>query len=121
MMCRFDLDAFDRKPYVVALRTRKNLGAIHRLLTELHGRNKLLAGDTFTASQLLATISPEDIDRLWDRDPEARDDSGPAKAMGDILGGHGLRLRRQCARGKFIMPKKLPVVVGDSVTADAIY
>lgn len=88
--------------------------------------NKLMDGSVLFPGYEIATEQVEQIvrhaklDRLWNVNPDAADDLGLRRSIGDALGKHGLNLRR---KGKlFVIPDRMPEVnTNGEVIKEAVY
>jgi hypothetical protein len=97
----------------VLLGARKNLGVVVPVLNE-HIRD----GDkNVTTAELAVELRGMGLDSYWNLDPNAKDNSGLQKALGDLLGGHGLNLEkgRFTRNGKQQNGYRLPgTLIGDA-------
>lgn len=107
---------------------RKNLGFFHRLLSVAMSKGFIKPGDKIYTRRITEMLAEQGLlDRLFTRlangpkvaDP-ARAIDGAARAVGDILGGHGLRSRR-VGVGRYLAPQSLPTVEGDRVLSSPVY
>jgi hypothetical protein len=104
-----------------ALRRRKNLGLIHKLLTEMQTKGLLKPDDVIHTKDIEQVIKDSKLSENWNRSDNAGDDHGLVRSLSDLIGGHGLRLKKLSANKQYRMPKKLPTVRGDCVLTEAVY
>ena len=103
------------------VRSRKCLGLIHQIVSQLKQDKVVTAGEIIETKRVYDVVVDQKLLSKWDRDATRRDEFGVTKSIGDLLGGHGLGLRKSGRTGKYVMPDVLPKVSGDSVIAEAVY
>jgi hypothetical protein len=80
-------------------------------------RSGMKCGDVFLARTLADHLWNDPLhQQVW---PDAKDEAGLAKAIGDVLGKNRLNLKRK-GRG-FVMPEVLPEVQEDGSLSDPDY
>jgi hypothetical protein len=104
----------------VFIRKRKNLSKIVRVLEEGIRQGAIKPGDVLDTAVLARTVLASSVNNWFDRDGLRADEHGPTRSIGDLLGGHGLYLRKVGNR-KYLMPEKLPIVEHDRLYAEAEY
>lgn len=100
------------------IRKRKNLSWITELLATLQ-QTVIKPGQVIDTRQLAIALGDE-VNLVFDRKDERGDDTGPTRALGDLIGGHGLCLRK-VAPSRYLMPTKLPIVQNDRLIEEAQY
>lgn len=105
-----------RKPII----TRKNLSNIHAALTKMLRNKQIKPGDRISSSFVVSVIGIETCNQWFNRADWRCDDVGPARSIGDLLGGHGLQLRKS-KPGVYVVPSKLPVIKNDCLLEHAVY
>jgi hypothetical protein len=88
---------------------RKNLGLVIAVLNEF-----IAAGKPETTSRDVADALVElGLDTYWDRNPDAKDDTGLVKSVGDCLGNHRDALRLERVRVDKLPGVRLPSTLID--------
>ena len=88
---------------------RKNLGLVIAVLNEF-----IAAGKTETATRDVADALVDlGLDTHWDRNPDAKDDTGLVKSVGDCLGNHRDALRLERVRVDKLPGVRLPSTLID--------
>jgi len=108
----------------IPIRKRKNLSNITEWLQEQIDKGVYEVGSIITAKMVYALIPDDLIEEWFDRDEARVDDHGPTRSIGDLIGAHGLNLRKadnstKCK--KYVIPSKLPVVENDCLYEEAVY
>jgi len=106
-------------PSVRYIRKRKNLSRTVEILSVALTKGIVPPGGIINTRNLVIALG-EEVNILFDRQYERGDEDGPSRSLGDLIGGHGLCLRR-VAPCKYLMPSKLPVVVSDHLIEEAVY
>ena len=91
------------------VRARKNLGLVVAMANEF-----IAAGKTEVATKDVADAIMElGLDTYWDRNPNAKDDTGLVKSVGDCLGKHRDALRLERVRVDKLPGVRLPSTLID--------
>jgi hypothetical protein len=101
---------------------RKNLGIVRECLEAAIKELGWKPGDRFEGSVIAKVLADSGLDTRWQLSNTPGDTHGLARAVGDLLGGHGMQLQRpEGTRGIYIVPNELPVVKNDCMTKPAVY
>ncbi len=117
---RLDLSDLRGPQPVEFITRRKGMEVVHNVLSAALRSGVIKPDGYIWTKQLERTLQRNGLAELWNRDPNRKDDNGFQKTLGDLLGGHGMRLRRK-APGCYIMPKVLPEIRGDCMIKEAAY
>jgi hypothetical protein len=101
---------------------RKNMGIVLECLTAAIKELGWKPGDRFEGCVIAKVLKDSGLDIRWQLTDTPGDTHGLARAIGDLLGGHGMHLRRpDGTRGIYIVPDELPVVENDCMIKPAVY
>ena len=102
------------------IRKRKNLSNIYEVLKFGLENGNIKEGTILDTRELVNGVLRDFVDKWFDRASLRGDDAGPTRSVGDLLGKHGLNLRKVRNR-QYVMPFELPVVEDDKVLKEAVY
>ena len=113
------LNELQRGPKRMYIRKRKNLSRITNILEQAMKDGIIEPGSIIDTRNLSDALGDE-ASQWFNRSYERGDENGPTRALGDLIGGHGLHLRR-VAPCRYLIPTKLPTVSNDHLTEEAVY
>ncbi len=110
--CRRDVQKKGKKPSGKWKGVPEILGVLEDMRA-----SGMKCGDRFLARTVAEHLWNDPLhQQIW---PDAKDEDGLAKAIGDVLGKHALNLNR---KGRaFVMPEVLPKVLGDGSLSEPVY
>lgn len=123
-MTKFNLSSLTA-PKPIKKHSRKNLSLILELLAAVINELDLKPDDIVTSEQLEKVIRDSKLAHKWDLTSGSGGSGldkralGLRRAIGDLLGGHGLHLQK--CKGGYAIPSKLPVVEDDCLIKGAVY
>lgn len=107
-----------------ALRRRKNASNFHGILTEAQKAGIYKCGDIIDTADIAKMVGEERLEQWFKRDAKRKDGYGPTKSIGDVVGGHALKLQKTKPPKDrmYVFPLVLPVVDDhNNIWAEAIY
>lgn len=116
MATTFDFSGDNQKQPIRFVRRRRNAS----LAVEYLKQSGLKPDDTIYTRRMARVIVDSGLAHKWNLTSNPGDEFGLQRALGDLIGGHGLHLIR-ISTGQYRMPKELPETKGDLIIKDAVY
>jgi hypothetical protein len=122
MSTSFKFDGVRHAQQPVAKGGRKNMGIVLECLAAAIKELNWKPGDRFESCTIARVLKDSGLDTKWRLTSTPGDPHGLTRSVGDLLGRHGMQLRRpDGTRGIFIIPNELPVVKDDRMVKPAVY
>ena len=103
-----------------AIKSRKNLNVVGEIITKIKNKKDgRKPGSIITSREVEDVVRKSNLTHLWQSSGSSKDTLGLRRSIGDLLGGHGLGLKK--TKKGYVIPNRMPVLDGDDLVEKAIY